>query len=172
MPIPRPHQAALALAVLALPVATAPAAAQEAQPRRPLAALAFMSGCWRGDAGVDRTIEEQWTAADSDMMLATTRYLDDNTGRTRDWEYSRIVAGSLGIVLLPSPAGDPQGRFRLTASGAGEARFEDPDHDFPKRIIYRRLDARTLEVRIDGGEGSRERTGWRLESVPCPAPAR
>jgi hypothetical protein len=172
MPISRPCRTALVLATLALPAATAPAAAQESQPRRPLAALAFMAGCWRGDAGVDRTIEEQWTAADSDVMLATTRFLDDNTGRTRGWEFSRIVADSAGITLLPAPRGNQQGSFRLAASGAGEARFEDPAHDFPRRILYRRLDARTLGVRIDGGEGSEEGTEWRLESVPCPAPGR
>lgn len=170
MPIPRARRITVVLAVLAfLPTV---AAAQETPPPRPLAALAFLAGCWRGDAGVDRTIEEQWTSADSDVMLATTRYLDDNTGRTRGWEFSRIVADSAGIVLLPAPGGDPQGRFRLTASGAGEARFEDPAHDFPRRILYRRLDARTLAIRIDGGEASEEAMEWRLQSVPCPAPPR
>ena len=162
-----------ARARLVLPLITAaltalPAAAQE--PARPLAALAFMAGCWRGDAGTDKTIEENWTAADSDVMLATTRYLDDNTGRTRAWELSRIVADSAGIVLFPAPGGNQQGRFRMTASSTGEARFEDPTHDFPKRIIYHRVDARRLVVRVDGGEGDREAQEFRLESVTCPAP--
>ena len=164
MPIPRP---ALLLA-LAMVLAAVPAAAQ--QPRRPLAALAFMAGCWRGDAGVDRSIEEQWTAADSDVMLATTRYLDDNTGGTRGWEFSRVVADSAGIVLLPAPMGTQQGRFRLTSSRAGEARFEDPSHDFPRRIIYRRVDARTLVVQLDRGERDREAQELRMARVPCPAP--
>jgi hypothetical protein len=164
MPVPRP---AVPLA-LALIVAAVPAAAQ--QPERPLAALAFMAGCWRGDAGVDRSIEEQWTAADSDVMLATTRYLDDNTARTRGWEFSRIVADSAGIVLLPAPMGNAQGRFRMRPGAAGQASFEDPAHDFPKRIIYRRVDGRTLVVQIDGGEGDREAMELRLERVRCPAP--
>lgn len=136
----------------------------------PLAALAFMSRCWRGDAGVDRSIEEQWTAADSDVMLATTRYRDDNTGRTRGWEFSRIVADSAGITLFPAPGGTQQGRFRMTASPAGEARFEDPAHDFPRRIIYRRLDARTLVVHLDGGEGTEQAVALRMRSVPCAEP--
>jgi hypothetical protein len=165
MPIPRP---AVSLA-LALVLAAVPAAAQ--QPERPLAALAFMAGCWRGDAGVDRSVEEQWTAADSDVMLATTRWLDDNTGRTRGWEFSRIVLDSAGIVLLPAPMGNAQGRFRMRLGGAGRASFEDPAHDHPKRIIYRRVDARTLVVQIDGGEGDREAMELRLERVPCPAPS-
>jgi len=166
MPPIRPHGPVLAL--LAVFFAATSAAAQE--PPRPLAALGFMSGCWRGDAGVDKTIEEHWTAADSDVMLATTRYLDDNDGHTRAWEISRIVADSAGIVLFPAPNGNQQGRFRLMESSPGNARFEDPTHDFPKRILYRRVDARRLTVQVDGGEGDREAQEFRLESVACPAP--
>lgn len=157
-----------ALLALGAMLAAVPAAAQ--QPERPLAALAFMAGCWRGDAGVDKSIEEQWTAADSDVMLATTRYLDDNTDRTLGWEFSRIQADSSGIVLLPAPMGSQQGRFRMTASAQHRATFEDPAHDSPKRIIYQRLDAGTLVVHLDDGEGDREATELRLERVPCPAP--
>jgi hypothetical protein len=168
MTVPSAHCTVLCLVVAAL-AATAPATAQ--QPGRPLAAVAFMAGCWRGDAGTDKTIEEHWTAADSDLMLATTRYLDDNTGRTRAWELSRIVADSSGIALLPAPNGVQAGRFRMAAmTTAGEARFEDPSHDFPRRIIYRRVDARTLLVRVDGGEGDREAQEFRLQRVACPSP--
>jgi hypothetical protein len=168
MTVPSAHCTVLCLVVAAL-AATAPATAQ--QPGRPLVAVSFMAGCWRGDAGTDKTIEEHWTAADSDLMLATTRYLDDNTGRTRAWELSRIVADSSGIALLPAPNGVQAGRFRMAAmTTAGEARFEDPGHDFPKRIIYRRVDARTLLVRVDGGEGDREAQEFRLQRVACPSP--
>jgi hypothetical protein len=152
---------ALGLLCLALPAAA----------QRPLAALAFMAGCWRGDAGTDKTIEEHWTAADSDVMLGTTRYLDDNTGRTRAWEFARIVADASGIVMLPAPGGNQQGSFRMRGgSGPGNAIFEDPSHDFPRRILYRRVDARHLAIRIDRGDGDREAQEWRLESVACPAP--
>ncbi|HEX6370417.1 MAG TPA: DUF6265 family protein [Longimicrobium sp.] len=161
----------MTVAVLVLVAAAAPAVAQAQRTERPLAALGFMAGCWRGDAGVDRTIEEQWTAADSDVMLATTRYLDDNTGVTRGWEFSRVVADSAGITLFPAPLGTVQGRFRMAPSPAGEARFEDPAHDFPKRIIYRRADQRTLLVYLDAGEGSHEAMELRLERVPCPSAA-
>ncbi len=173
MPISRLTYSALsrfALTLLAL-AAAAPGVAQAQQPERPLAALSFMAGCWRGDAGVDRSIEEQWTAANSNVMLATTRYLDDNTGRTRGWEFSRIVADSGRIVLIPAPMGTAQGRFRLTSSRPGEARFEDPAHDSPKRIIYRRVDARTLVAQLDDGEGSQHAVEFRMQSVPCPTPS-
>jgi hypothetical protein len=172
MPIPALSRRTLqrfALAVLTLATAAAASGMRAQEADRPLAALGFMAGCWRGDAGVDKSIEEQWTAADSDVMLATTRYLDENTGRTRGWEFSRVVADSAGITLFPAPEGRQQGRFRLAPSPAGEARFQDPAHDFPKRIVYRRVDERTLVVHLDGGEGSQEAMEFRLERVPCPS---
>ncbi len=165
MRIPRPS-AGLLFALLAF-LAAVPAAAQQ-----PLSALSFMSGCWRGDAGTDREIEEHWTAAASNMMLATTRYVDPNDGLTHGWEFSRIVADSTGIFLLPSPMGTEQGRFRLTSSTPGEARFEDPGHDWPKRIIYRGVDGRRLMVRVDNGTTEDEEAlEFELESVACPAPS-
>lgn len=170
MTIARPTHRFSRLCLALMAVAT-PSIAHAQQAERPLAQLGFMAGCWRADAGVNQSIEEQWTAADSDVMLAATRYLDKNTGRTRAWEFSRIVADSAGIALLPAPEGTPQGRFRLTPSPAGEARFEDPAHDFPRRIIYRRIDAGTMAVRVDGGEGSAQGAEFRMESVPCPASA-
>lgn len=160
-----------ALAAFIVMNAAAPAAAQGQQPEQPLAALGFMAGCWRGDAGVDRSIEEQWTAANSNVMLAMTRYLDDNDGRTRGWEFSRIVVDSAGIVLIPAPMGTAQGRFRMTSSQPGVATFEDPSHDYPRRITYRRQDARTLVARLDGGEGSQRDMVFRMESVACPTPS-
>ena len=174
MTIPRTTQLTirgLTLAGLTLVATAMPPVARAQEPERPLAPLGFMAGCWRGDVGTDLRIEEQWTAADSDVMLATTRYMDDNTGRTREWEFSRIVADSAGISLLPAPRGTQQGRFRMAPGAAGEARFEDPAHDFPKRIIYRLLDGRTLAVRVDGGEGAAAAMELRMQRVPCPAPA-
>lgn len=147
-----------------------PAVVQQPQPQPPLAALGFMAGCWRGDGGVDRVIEEQWTAANSDVMLAMTRYLDEHDGHTLGWEFSRIVADSAGVTLVPAPRGNAQGRFRLTSSRPGEARFEDPSHDYPRRITYRRADPQTLSVFLDGGEGSNQAREFRLQRVHCPAP--
>ena len=172
--MPRFRPTAL-LAVIVTISAAVPAAAQ--QPAAPLARLAFMSGCWRGDAGTDRSIEENWTSADSDVMLATTRYQDDNEPRTRGWEFSRIVADSAGIVLIPAPNGTAAGEFRLNPALEGAA-FENPAHDFPKRVWYRRVEDGTLVVRLDGdtsadtGHGDREGMEFRLTNVACPTPGR
>ena len=41
------------------------------------------------------------------------------------------------------------------SSSAGELIFENPSNDFPKRVIYRKVDDTALTARIDNGEGVR-----------------
>ena len=36
-----------------------------------------------------------------------------------------------------------------------EAVFENPQHDFPKRIIYRKSGDNTLTTTVDAGEGTK-----------------
>jgi hypothetical protein len=42
--------------------------------------------------------------------------------------------------------------FKLIKSSDSEAVFENPEHDFPQRIIYRRESANALFARIEGQE--------------------
>jgi hypothetical protein len=48
--------------------------------------------------------------------------------------------------------------FKLTRASATEVVFENPQHDFPKRIIYRKGADDSLTASIDGGEGSKAMT--------------
>jgi hypothetical protein len=128
----------------------------------PLAALGFMSGCWRGQVSDSVTIEETWTEADADAMLATTRYL--RGGRVTGWEFSRIRADSLGIVLVPYPDGEARAPFRLQPAGEGMAVFSNDENDFPQNVIYRGDGERVLLVRLEGGGRSVE---WRMYPGAC-----
>lgn len=49
----------------------------------------------------------------------------------------------------------PATDFKLTRVTANEAVFENPEHDFPKRIIYRKKSATEMTASIDGGEGTK-----------------
>lgn len=128
----------------------------------PLEALGFMTGCWRGQVSDSVTIEETWTAADADAMLATTRYLQG--GRVTGWEFSRIHADSAGIVLTPYPDGEPAGEFRLQPGGEGMAIFTNEANDFPQNIIYRGDGETGLLVRLDGNGRVAE---WRMYPGAC-----
>ena len=156
----------LVLAVLAL-LAAAPTAAQsDAAPNNALSALAFMSGCWRGEFGGGAALEEYYTAPASNLMLGVSRFLRGD--RAVQYEFSRITTDSAGVVLLPFPGGKPsEHAFRMTESDEASALFEAPEHDFPKRIRYARGADGSLTARIDGGEGDARVQEWRMRAVPC-----
>jgi hypothetical protein len=128
----------------------------------PLREVGFMAGCWRGAMDDSTTIEETWTAADADAMLAATRYLRGE--RVVGWEFSRIHADSAGIHLTPYPDGEPRLPFHRQDGAEGMAIFTNPENEFPQNIIYRG-DGRTgLLVRLEGNGRHLE---WRM--TPCAA---
>ena len=68
------------------------------------------------------------------------------------------------------PGGAPAIAFRAAVATADRVDFSNPAHDFPKRISYRRVDARTLLARIDDGTdgGAHMEWTWRLDCSTKP----
>lgn len=63
------------------------------------------------------------------------------------------------IFYIPRPMENPLPvAFRLISHESGRAVFENPAHDFPTRIIYRRNDDGSMTARIEGpGEDGESR---------------
>jgi hypothetical protein len=117
-----------------------------------LQTLAWMAGTWTGsDGGVE--MEEHWMAPRGGSMLGLHR--DTEAGRTVSFEFLRIEAGTDGIVYWASPKGRPATPFKLATSGDRRAVFENPGHDFPRRIIYWRDGAGALCARTEGTLGGK-----------------
>jgi Domain of unknown function (DUF6265) len=124
--------------------------------------LAWMSGTWRGEnRGV--SMEEVWTGPDGGMMLALHK--DVKGGRVTDWEFLRIEEQPDGVVYLASPKGAPATPFRLTELKGERVVFVNPEHDFPKRILYWRDGEGALHAAIDGGKGTKM-IEWRWTRAP------
>ena len=118
-----------------------------------LADLSWMSGDWQTAAGGRRQIEEHWTAAAGGSMMGVSRTVAGD--KTVEFEYLRIEQREDGIFYVAHPkARCPGTDFKLTRASATEAVFENPQHDFPKRITYRKTDD-GLTASIDAGEGSK-----------------
>jgi hypothetical protein len=130
--------------------------------------LAFMSGCWQGPYTSRRgtgTIEERYTPPSANVILGTTRYTV--AGRTTDYEFNLIQLDSTGIALIPFPNGERSPHpFRLRLAG-DTAFFEAPEHDYPKRVSYRRGADGSLVARIDSGAADTNPGEWRMSSVAC-----
>lgn len=152
-----------------LAVATALAAGPPARAQAPpssLAALEFMAGCWSGPAAGGSTIEEYYTAPTANVMLGVTRYVRGD--RVTGFEFTSIVREDSAIVVTPRPEGQRPVPFRVTRLAAESAVWENPAHDFPRRIAYRRLPGDTLVARIEGpGSGGTRSVEWRMLRIPC-----
>jgi hypothetical protein len=147
--------------VAALLAAAGPGAAQAPA----LDNLAFMAGCWNGDAGRGRVIREQWTTPTTNVILGTTRVIAGD--RAVSWEFTLIEADSTGITMTPHPRGQEPAPFRMVRLAGDTAVFENPAHDFPQRIIYRRV-VDTLVARIEADTPRPRGVEWRMARAACP----
>lgn len=140
---------AASLMAAGMAVAALTTAAPVQNPLR-LDQLSWISGAWGGPHGSTR-VEEYWTDTGGNMILGVGRTLAG--GSTVFFEFLRIETRADGIYYVAQPKGRPGTDFKLTRGSEAEAVFENPAHDFPKRIIYRRNADGSITARVDGGEG-------------------
>jgi hypothetical protein len=152
--------------ILVLAVASCALAADPA-PALPTSveSLSWMSGAWRMEG--PPAFEESWTRPAGGTMLAIGRTIAN--GKTVFFEFLRVEERPDGLVYVGQPKGRAGAEFRLVRAGPQEAVFENLQHDFPKRIIYRRLDADTLFARVEGdGTESERAEDYRYTRVATP----
>jgi len=110
--------------------------------------LEWISGCWASDDGKER-IEETWLKPAGQTMIGMSRTVAG--GKTVFTEHVQIgelkgqIAYMVSIGLGVKPVA-----FKLIKISDSEAVFENPEHDFPQRIIYRRESPGALFARIEG----------------------
>jgi Domain of unknown function (DUF6265) len=132
----------------------------------PVETLDWLAGCWAAD-GAEAGSGERWTPPAGGTLLGLSRTVKG--GRTVEWEFMRIVTEPDGrIAFIAQPSGQREARFERVASPPEAAVFENPAHDFPQRIIYRRQGADRLAARIEGTRGGVQRgIDFPLRRVDC-----
>jgi hypothetical protein len=147
--------------ILAVMTASLTIGAAPAQ-RANVSSLAWMSGAWAEETPRGWA-EERWSPPRGGVMLGTG--LSGRGDAVRDYEYMRIAADADGTISF---WGSPRGRtpvpFRLVSASATQAAFENPRHDYPTRIAYRRA-GDTLVATISGPNGVNARS-WRYKKAP------
>ena len=118
----------------------------------------WLAGRWVLDE--DRHVEEVWLAPRDGLMLGMSR--TTGGGKKPFFEFVRIEKREGGIYYLAQPAGSPPTEFRLVSSSATELVFENPLHDFPQRVRYRRDGDDALAASIEGKQDGEARVEtWR-----------
>jgi hypothetical protein len=131
------------LALVALPSA-ASAEAPSAQ------ALAWMGGTWVHEGRDGSCVMESWLGPRAGVMVATN--LSTFAGGKSTYEFLRIAPSGTGISYFASPGGRAPTEFALKELGEARVVFENPEHAFPRRILYWR-DGDALVARIEGTRG-------------------
>lgn len=117
-----------------------------------LEALSWMAGSWEGtQGGVE--IEEVWMAPKGGAMIGMHR--DVAGGKMVGFEYLRIVTKGGKLAYLASPQGSAPTPFPLKEMSGKKVVFENPDHDFPQRIIYWLDKDGALNAKIEGDQGGK-----------------
>jgi hypothetical protein len=117
--------------------------------------LAWMTGHWAATIDGVET-EELWSDPRGGLLLGLHR---DISKKRTTFEFMRIAETKDGIVYFAQPGGQPPTPFKLTESANQRVVFANPEHDFPKRIIYWMKDAK-LCARVEGDGGAGEEWCW------------
>lgn len=144
-------------AIVALAAALSACVTAEAQPA---GSLDWMSGYWLSCEDGTETAEN-WIGAGRDTLLGTNLTAGERTA----YEFLRIApnaAGGRSYFSMPGGRSPPT-EFALVELEGHRAVFANPEHDFPKRIVYWR-EGDVLQARIEGATSDEGMT-WRFERV-------
>lgn len=118
--------------------------------------LSWLAGAWVGTRSAGGSIEERWSPPLGGAMLAVSRTVN-KSGRMSAFEYLRIVEREGGLVYIAQPGGAAPTEFVLTELSNTRAVFDNPRHDYPKRIVYELSDEGGLTATIGFTKGGTPR---------------
>lgn len=119
-----------------------------------IADLSEMAGCWeRRDPKKEMLVSEQWMSPAGTSILGMGRTVKKD--KTVDYEFMRIEQREDGVYFVAQPKANSEATaFKLISSTHNEVIFENKDHDFPQRVIYRLFGAK-LTGRIEGNSNGK-----------------
>ncbi len=138
--------------------------AQESKPK--IENFAWLAGCWDGSNDKKETLE-QWMKPSGGVMLGTSRIVKN--GKNVEYEFMRIHREDNGDIYYTAiPSGQKEASFKLVNNDARQLIFENKEHDFPQRIIYRLEKDGSLLAWIEGKKDGKEmRFDYPMKKVPC-----
>jgi hypothetical protein len=129
--------------------------------------LGWLAGCWTHSGGGTKS-EEHWMSPAGGMLLGMSRTM--TAGKVSTHEFIRIAEDAQGqLVFVARPSDQPEASFRLMSQDAHRLVFENPQHDFPQRIIYALAEDGHLAARIEGKSGGQDRgMDFPFKRIACP----
>lgn len=135
----------------------------------PLAPIAWLAGCWSAD-GKDAGSGEYWLPPAGGTMFGASRTVQN--GRTVEHEFMQLRVNADGrLAFIAAPSGQRETAFVASHTADGAVTFENLQHDFPQRVIYRLVATGRMLARIEGMQGGALRgVEFPMTRIVCEAP--
>jgi hypothetical protein len=122
----------------------------------------WLAGGWAMQSDDGSWSEEWWTPPRGGLMMGAGR---SGKGKGFEWwEHTRIEASGGKVSFCALPKGQKGACFDATRASLSEIVFENPGHDFPTRVGYRREGDR-LFAEISGPGGANPQR-WTFTRIP------
>lgn len=134
---------------------TARSEAEETAPISDIQSAAWLAGCWEAASPDGQaSVEEQWMIPRGGIMIGMSRSV--RSGEARGFEYLTLRARDGRLVYHAEPSDQEPADFPARAVEEGRLEFVNPDHDFPRKIVYALLDPDFFQAAVfadaDGAE--------------------
>ncbi len=126
---------------------------------RTIEKASWLIGSWE-NASPEGTMSETWTRENDSVFSGQAYYITDKN----DTLHSETIAlnESVGaLVYTPIVKGqnnDKPVSFKMTSSKENQLVFENPDHDFPTKIVYNKITADSIVAEISGMQQGKSST--------------
>jgi hypothetical protein len=128
--------------------------------------VAWLAGCWQQTNG-RRTVDEQWTRPRGGLMLGAGRTVDGDS--LVEFEQVRIFERGGRLVYGARPSGQEPAEFESILVSDSAVTFENLGHDFPQRVMYRRVGTDSLVGHVEGTRAGRIRgVDFPYRRASCP----
>lgn len=109
--------------------------------------LGWMAGCWEQKSATRSTVE-MWMGPAGGLMLGASRTVAG--GALREFEQLSLRQDGEVVVYHAMPSGQAPSSFRATVVSDTLLVVENPTHDFPTKISYRRVTADSVAALVQG----------------------
>lgn len=113
----------------------------------PLDQAGWLAGCWEAGTG-NRVTLEMWMPPAGGLMIGGSRTVAG--GAARAFEHLRLRAMDDRLVYTAIPSGQQETAFTSVVLSDTLLVFENLEHDFPQRIVYRKRGADSVVARAEG----------------------
>lgn len=115
---------------------------------KPLDKLSWLEGEWFGVTD-DVVMQENWSKVSDELYSGHAYVLSGED--TLFQEFIRLeVVNDTAYYVVFIPGIPDSTSFQLVKYNNGEAIFENPEHDYPQRVVYKQIGSDSLYAYIEG----------------------